>query len=251
MNRTTDAPSRMETLPPTTQEQDRFIERLRLLIDKVGSANALAKSAGVSQSGFQRYLAGGQPTRKVLIALAQAAQVDLGWLMTGKGDPRQSDDPHFGLDGSIRSLTRLPLYKNEPERQEATLLAADPAAGTAPAEELPLKPDTVAGLGFCRFWLSKHGMDATSMAGLYMSGNSMEPTIASGDTILVNISQRDIVDGDIYALRSKNTVLIKRIQNELDGHLLLLSDNTIFKPVEVLRADIDIIGRVVWRGSLF
>lgn len=231
-----------EEMIETLQEQgeDRFIERLRLLIDKVGSANALAKSAGVSQSGFQRYLAGGQPTRKVLIALAQAAQVDLQWLMTGRGDPQRTDDPHFALDGSIRSLTRLPLYKNKPAEPEIKL-----------TENLPLKAENVAGLGFCRFWLSKHGMDSASLAGLYMSGNSMEPAITNGDTVLVNITQRDIVDGDIYALRTNNTVLIKRIQNELDGHLLLISDNSIFKPIEVHRDNIDVIGRVVWRGSLF
>lgn len=221
------------------EENDGFVERLRQLVAKLGSANALARSAGVSQSGFQRYLAGGQPTRKVLIALAQAARVDLMWLMTGQGEP-QPDDPHFALDGSIRSLTRLPLYKNRPAREEAAVVPRD----------LPVGPETVAGLGFCRFWLSKHGMEANHLAGLYMQGNSMEPTIANGDTVLVNITQRDIVDGGIYALRCANTVLIKRAQNELDGRLRLISDNPVFKATEAPRAEIDVIGRVVWRGSL-
>lgn len=216
-----------------------FITRLRLLVHKVGSANALAKQAGLSQSGFQRYLAGGQPTRKVLIALAQAAHVDLHWLLTGEGND-QGVQNQFSVDESILSLTRLPLYK---EQKEA---AANPAL-----EDLPLKPDTVAGLGFCRFWLSKHGMDATHMAGLYMTGNSMEPTITNGDTVLINITQRDIIDGDLYAVRSHDSVLIKRVQNSLDGHLHLISDNPIFKSVIVDRNEIDILGRVVWRGSLF
>jgi len=220
---------------------DGFVERLRQLVAKLGSANALAKSAGVSQSGFQRYLAGGQPTRKVLIALAQAARVDLMWLMTGKGDP-QPDDPHFALDGSIRSLTRLPLYKRR--------AVAEEEVPPEPPSDLPVKPETVAGLGFCRFWLSKHGMDASHLAGLYMQGNSMEPTIANGDTVLVNITQRDIVDGGIYALRGENAMIIKRVQNELDGRLRLISDNPVFKAIEIAHTELDVIGRVVWRGSL-
>ncbi|WP_437880980.1 XRE family transcriptional regulator [Pseudomonas sp. LRF_L74] len=220
------------------EEESAFIERLRVLIARVGSANALAKSAGVSQSGFQRYLAGGQPTRRVLIALARAARVDLLWLMTGEGRPDRMESPV--VKGDTSSLTLLPMYKGRRALREEDMDA-----------ELPLKPETLAGLGFCRFWLSKHGMDDASLAGLYMSGQSMEPTISNGDTVLVNITQRDIVDGDIYALRKERTVLIKRVQNDLDGHLRLISDNPIIKPIEVDRDTIDVIGRVVWRGSLF
>ncbi|WP_165392834.1 S24 family peptidase [Corticibacter populi] len=222
---------------------ENFIARLRLLADKMGSVNSLAKSAGVSQSGFQRYLAGGQPTRKVLIALAQAAQVSLEWLMTGQGDP-QPEAPtqalELDLDESIRSLTRLPLYADR-----------KPVADNAGDNAIPMSPKNVAGLGFCRFWLGQHGMSADSVAGLYMAGNSMAPTILHGDTVLVNITERNIIDGDIYALRSQNTLLIKRIQNELDGRLRLMSDNPIFKAIEVHRDTADVIGRVVWRGSLF
>ncbi|WP_321857445.1 helix-turn-helix transcriptional regulator [Paraburkholderia tropica] len=217
-----------------------FVARLRRLITKCGSANALARRAGVSQSGFQRYLAGGQPTRKVLIALAQAAQVRLEWLITGKGEPESFTSSSVDIDKSIRSLTRLPLYKGW--QSTDVIIEANATA---------MKPENVAGLGFCRFWLSQHGMDPSCLAGLYMSGNSMAPTIVNGDTILVNITQQDIVDGEIYALRSGDTVLVKRIQNELDGRLRLINDNPVFQAVEIQRTEVNIIGRVVWRGSLF
>lgn len=218
-----------------------FVARLRRLVAKVGSANALAKSAGLSQSGFQRYLSGGQPTRKVLIALARAAQVNLAWLMTGEGELESQAATPLDVDKSIRSLTRLPLYKGR-----------RPVADEAPeGNAAAMRPENVAGLGFCRFWLSQHGMDPSCLAGLYMSGNSMAPTIVNGDTILVNIMLQDIIDGEIYALRSGDTVLVKRIQNELDGRLRLINDNPIFKPIEIRRDDLNIIGKVVWRGSLF
>ncbi|WP_168735210.1 XRE family transcriptional regulator [Pseudothauera rhizosphaerae] len=218
--------------------EDGFIDRLRLLADRVGSANGLAKSAGISQSGLQRYLAGGQPTRKVLIALARAARVDLLWLITGQGEPEQDDALNAAVPSSIRSLTRLPLYKEQPAERSY-------------AGDLTVKPESVAGLGFCRFWLSKHGMEASDLAGLYMSGNSMEPTLANGDTVLVNIRQRDTIDGGIYALRGDDRTFIKRVQNEPGGYLRLISDNPTFKSIEIRRADVDVIGRVVWRGSLF
>ncbi|MFD1840583.1 S24 family peptidase [Paracidovorax cattleyae] len=94
-------------------------------------------------------------------------------------------------------------------------------------------------------------MEAGQLAGLYIAGSSMEPTIADGDTVLVNVTRKDIVDGDVYALRVEGGVIIKRVQNDLGGRLRLINDNAVFKPVEVRHADVDVIGRVVWRGSLF
>lgn len=213
-------------------EDDGFVERLRQLVDSVGSANGLARRAGLSQSGFQRYLAGGQPTRRVLIALAKAAGVDLLWLMTGVGSPQPN-----GVVAGGDSLTRLPLYKFRQERE--------------PARDGLVKPETVSGLGFCRFWLSKHGMDASTLVGLYMQGDSMEPSIANGDTVLVNVAQRDVADGHIYAVRDGAQMLVKRVQSQLAGRLRLISDNSRYAPFDVRREDIDVIGRVVWRGSLF
>jgi DNA-binding phage protein len=62
-----------------------FVARMQKCADRAGSVNALARKAGLSQSGIRRYFSGGEPTRKVLIALANAAQVDVLWLATGAG----------------------------------------------------------------------------------------------------------------------------------------------------------------------
>lgn len=64
--------------------------------ERAGSVNALARKADLSQSGIRRYFCGGEPTRKVLIALAQAAEVDLVWLATGDGV----------MDGTATSVPR-------------------------------------------------------------------------------------------------------------------------------------------------
>ena len=62
-----------------------FIERMRICADLAGSVNALARKADLSQSGIRRYFTGGDPTRRVLIALAEAAGVNVLWLATGEG----------------------------------------------------------------------------------------------------------------------------------------------------------------------
>ena len=222
--------------PPVDQPDDEaFTQRLRFVIDQAGSIAALAKRIDMSPSGVQRYLAGGQPTRRVLITIAESMNISLLWLMTGEGSPARSDsfaDPHQ----SIRSLTRLPIYLTQTR---------------ASSGELQEDPRSIAGLGFCRFWLGQHGMEPGEVKGIYMSGDSMAPTILPGDTLLLNIAQRQVVDGNIYAFRQDEAVLIKRVQLEPGNRLRLISDNSRYTDTHFDAADLDCIGRIVWRGSLY
>jgi DNA-binding phage protein len=68
-----------------------FVARMQKCAERAGSVNALARKADLSQSGIRRYFSGGEPTRKVLIAIAEAAEVDFLWLATGEG-PMLKDD---------------------------------------------------------------------------------------------------------------------------------------------------------------
>ena len=63
-----------------------FVARMQACAERAGSVNALARKAGLSQSVIRRYFAGGEPTRKVLIAISNAAEVDFLWLATGAGN---------------------------------------------------------------------------------------------------------------------------------------------------------------------
>jgi DNA-binding phage protein len=70
---------------PKALADQAFIGRMRVCADLAGSVNALARKAELSQSGIRRYFTGGDPTRKVLSAMAAAAGVHLLWLATGEG----------------------------------------------------------------------------------------------------------------------------------------------------------------------
>jgi phage repressor protein C with HTH and peptisase S24 domain len=210
-----------------------FVERLRALIAIAGSASALAKKAGISQSGLHRYLSGGEPTRKVLIALAEAGGVDVAWLTGGRGSvmekPEKTEKPIVGLE----TLTRVLLYRH-PEAPEAQ----------------PAQPGILTGVAFCRSWLGRNGFDAKQLTAASMHGNSMEPTIRNGDNLLIDISSKDVQDGDIYAIRDGERLLIKRLQRQLGGHVRMISDNALYPMIEAPLAEVDVVGRVVWRGSL-
>lgn len=61
-----------------------FRSRMALAVDISGSISMLAKHAGVSPNGVRKYLTGTEPTRQVLIALADAAGVRRSWLLDGQ-----------------------------------------------------------------------------------------------------------------------------------------------------------------------
>lgn len=65
-----------------------FAKRLQLLVQEFGSRYALAKSSGIPSSTLQSYEAGSVPGMHALLTLAQVANVDLNWLMTGNGEMR-------------------------------------------------------------------------------------------------------------------------------------------------------------------
>ena len=63
-----------------------FKDRLKKLVDEIGSAEKLAKRTGMSSRIIGKYLSGDSlPGLDKLVALADAAEVNLQWLATGGG----------------------------------------------------------------------------------------------------------------------------------------------------------------------
>lgn len=210
---------------------EHFVARLRELVTRAGSASALVREAGISSSGFQKYLSGAEPTRRVLIALAKAADVRLDWLMTGSG-AMTSEARDAWPDNH---LTLLPLYRD----------------GDAACQRDDGEPDKLVQLAFCREWLAKYGFDPTHLATMRVEGNGMAPTFRPGDTLVVDChGARHVTDGEIYVLRDDGNLLIKRIQRKLGGRVSLASDNPQYPPIDAELDSLDIVGHVIWRGAL-
>ncbi|SDC70052.1 Phage repressor protein C, contains Cro/C1-type HTH and peptisase s24 domains [Massilia sp. PDC64] len=99
-----------------------------------------------------------------------------------------------------------------------------------------------------RSWLRKHGLKPERVRRFQVSGDSQEPTLFHGDTVLVNLDETNIVDGKLYAIRYDNDLRIKFIFRKLDGTLILRSKNAAYPdeevPPQLANEHISIIGRV-------
>ncbi len=75
-------------------------------------------------------------------------------------------------------------------------------------------------------------------------GDSMDPTLADGDMILVDRGDRRGQSGRIHVVRHDGLLLVKRLARA-SGGVELVSDNPTYPPI-VIEGPPDIIGRVVW-----
>ena len=110
----------------------------------------------------------------------------------------------------------------------------------------------VAHLGFDhRFLKQLCGADPADLSIIRVRGDSMFPSLADGDDIMVDrsLAGRRVQDG-IYVLRRDDALTVKRIAvHPGSRRLTISSDNTAYPSwPDCDPADVDVIGRVVWAG---
>ncbi|MFO6448529.1 helix-turn-helix transcriptional regulator [Erythrobacter sp. NE805] len=101
---------------------------------------------------------------------------------------------------------------------------------------------------FSRRWLEEQGLARAQLSAIRVEGDSMEPLLNDGDEILVDRAPRTFRDG-IHVVRLGDTLMVKRVASAGAGRVALLSQNFAYPPVEVAAEEVEIIGRVVWKGG--
>lgn len=80
-------------------------------------------------------------------------------------------------------------------------------------------------------------------------GDSMEPTLYSGDVVFVNKEYRNAHKAGIYIVSTPAGLFIKRLHLQANGMVALLSDNESYAPEMVNAHDVEVIGKVVGKLS--
>lgn len=105
-------------------------------------------------------------------------------------------------------------------------------------------------IGFDEKWLRKLGLDPKQLSLIRVEGDSMLPTLADGDDIMVDraAATTPVRDG-IHVIRMDDVLMVKRLSRGPAGHLSVLSDNPAYPGwADVEGATVAVIGRVVWAG---
>lgn len=107
-------------------------------------------------------------------------------------------------------------------------------------------------LAFTAQWIHERGLHKKNLVCVNAIGDSMEPRIHCGDTLLVNVGDKTVTDGNVYAIRYGDDLRVKRLFKRFDGGFIIRSDNSakypdeIAAPLDIEAGHISVIGRVVW-----
>lgn len=88
---------------------------------------------------------------------------------------------------------------------------------------------------------------------LDVMGDSMDPTLKNGDTILVDRGDTEIMDGNIYLIGFQQQLLIKRVFHSVTG-IVLRSDNPVYMDTPIPQEYLDdfiVFGRMRWLARAF
>ena len=196
---------------------------------QISSQNKLAILLGINRAGISQAKKMGTAPDKWILELYRKYGVNPDWIETGKGKMFIAERDSSAI---------VPEYKSVPY-VKARLCAGN---GSFEVEE------NISDYWMFRAdWLSRKG-SASHMVLVDIYGNSMEPELKHKDTVMVDLSQNDILAGSIYAVGIDDTIMVKRIEKH-PGKLVLRSDNKVYEPIYLSPNEMDsfrIIGKVVW-----
>lgn len=118
-------------------------------------------------------------------------------------------------------------------------------------EWIPRKSDEP--LIFRQAWFRHKNLNPSSCKAMYVRGQSMAPVLKDWDTVIVNIDDTEIIDGEVYALLYKGNFYIKQVVRKGDTiELISFNPDPQYSPIvidETQLPELKIIGRQIWRGG--
>ena len=214
--------------PVRNMVQRKFDSFLQRVFEATGMAsqNELASALKINRSAITQARKKDSIPDKWILQLYRSFGLSPDWLETGTGRT------------FLKQSTEASPFKNIPK------VKARLSAGGGSFE---VGSEIEGYYAFRKDWLATKG-SISKMVLMDIFGNSMEPELKDGDTILIDESQKDILAGAVYAVGVDDTIMVKRLEKH-PKKLVLLSDNTDYTPIYLEGVDIDsvrIIGKVIW-----
>ncbi|QYH27399.1 XRE family transcriptional regulator [Aeromonas salmonicida] len=257
----------MRVLDPNLFDAKAFAERL-IQIRGDESRRSFAIRAGLADSSILKYeRLEALPNVERFIAMAVVAGVDLRWLACGDDWERilagATAIPSSGLSvqeaqegaathkiGSVDS-TPCPLVGANDDFTFIDSYQVFASAGHGQYVNDEQKSDAMA---FRTEWLRKEGLKPERLAVIRAKGDSMEPTISDNDIILLHLANGEAPRDGLHVIRMEGGLFVKRLQFSPLGDVKVVSDNANYQSWEFTkeqRADLHVVGRVVWAGKKF
>ena len=230
----------------TEQPKSSAASRIDQILAMFGFANpyALERGTGVKRASIQKALRNNKIGKILSQQLASALGLNPIWVESGFG-PVMLDGDKIAKECSVSAHTGCPVdsdpYAYAYIRKAKAHLSA--GGGIIPEEEFEDQR-----YAFIRSWLKTVATSESACILMEIDGDSMRPTLESGDMVLVDQGRQELISDGIYAFGEGDVINIKRLQR-MHPLVRIVSDNPdrdCYPSREVDPATIRIIGRVIW-----
>ena len=202
-----------------------------------------AEYLGIAQ-GFLSEVERGkyEPRKPLLLAISYLYKINYEWLITGKGEKEEAEKP---------LILREPETKYNESSTTKDEFVYIPQMKSRISAGGGLIPDTMMEMkiAFRRDWIQRKG-NPENMSLIRATGDSMEPTLKSGDIVLIDHSRNNVdPHGGIYAIVVDGEVMIKRLQILYPSKKIkIISDNIKYESTDADSDHLNISGKVIWYG---
>jgi phage repressor protein C with HTH and peptisase S24 domain len=200
----------------------------------------LAEKLNISLPTMNHYETGKRiPGADLLAKLAGIVECSPGWLLTGEGTQKYSEPLPYSTDSSMEGFVLVPRYNIEASAGGGSIVHSE---------------QIVDHLAFKAGWVHKElGTDPKKLLLVHAMGDSMEPTIRSGDLLLVDRNKSRVKGDGIYLINLDDGLMVKRVEWLLGGSVTIRGDNSVVSREQTLSSSelekLHILGRIVWIGS--
>lgn len=215
-----------------------FAERLKAAMTRRGLfPRDVAAAVGKSAQAVYYWTTGrNEPQPEVLKRLAEFLEVSPIWLKTGQDDVMQQARPVAVAEDVADNgdYVFIPEYHIE--------FGCSPGGVDAPS----LVPESTKKAAYRLDFFTARGINPDKCRRVLADGDSMEPLICDGDTVMF-VEQpigAPVKDGRIYCLSYGGALKIKRLYRKANGDLIIRSDNPSYPDEIVPNAEIDEIVRI-------
>lgn len=226
---------------------------LQLLKDEAKSWAEVARRAG-TEASYLSQITSARGTREIGDELARKLEKGFrkphGWM--------DQDHAINRTDEKMTAITQSAVgvlswdEDNPPPSDQFVLIPRLDVKLSAGHGTVTFEVDEKQPLAFRSDWLADLGVNPKKVAIMQAKGDSMEEKISDGDTLFIDVSQTNVIDNKIYAIRYGDELRVKRLLKHFSGGLKLISINPAY-PEEVIRPEdmqfVEVLGRVVWSGG--
>ena len=211
-------------------------DRLKARSRQLGlNSREIAELAGINRTFVYDIMRGRSenPNLQKLDQVAEALKVDRNWLLHGVGEVH-GESPII-VDPAL-AFVAIPSVE----------VVASMGGGNAVADEVEAGEP----YHFQRSWIT-HDLksDPSDLRIMHVEGDSMMPTLHSGDVVLVDLVRRSPTPPGIFVLFDGMGLVAKRLENIPNNDppmVRVISDNTFYSPYERTADEVNIIGRIRW-----